>query len=142
MKESYRQFADEYLVNGMNGGQAYRKIYPNTTPASARRCAYKLLNRYDVKLYIQERISEARSERVADVHEVLEYLTRVMRGQESDEVLSMSGEIKQVRCSVRDRNKAAELLGKTLGMFEKNINVNADASVSIKVDYGPDDPGQ
>ena len=41
--------------------------------------------------------------------------------------------------SEKDRLKAAELLGKRYGLFTDKVDINADAELTITVDYGDGD---
>lgn len=66
--------------------------------------------------FIKVKLEEKESKRIASQDEVLEYLTRVMRGQEKDSF--------GLDASLQDRTKCAELLGKRYGTFidKKEIN--------------------
>ena len=52
MKDRHKEFADTYLANGYNARKAYMACYPDCKPNSADVLAYRLLNREDVKEYI------------------------------------------------------------------------------------------
>lgn len=137
MTDKQKMFADEYLANGFQAGKAYLAVYRNTkseNAAYANSC--RMLNYPEVKEYIRQRMKEIQTEKTADAQEVMEYLTAVMRGEQQDELLTMDGIAKEVRVSSRDRNKAAELLGKAHGLFEKNVNLTGDMGIKIEVDYG------
>lgn len=137
MTDKQKMFADEYLANGFQAGKAYLAVYRNTKSESAAYAnSCRMLNYPEVKEYIQQRMKEIQTEKTADAQEVMEYLTAVMRGEQQDELLTMAGISKEVRVSSRDRNKAAELLGKAHGLFEKNVNLTGDMGIKIEVDYG------
>ena len=55
--------------------------------------------------------------RVANATEVLQYLTRVMRGEEKDQF--------DMDVSIQDRTKAAELLGKRYRLFVDKQEIDA-----------------
>ena len=61
-----------------------------------------------VKAYMAQRLQEAREKNIASADEVLMYLTEVMRGHYEGEKPAAS-----------PRMKAAELLGKRLGVFNE-----------------------
>jgi hypothetical protein len=44
-----KAFVDEYLHNGKDGVEAYKKVYPNVTQSSAQVLSYNLLRRDDVQ---------------------------------------------------------------------------------------------
>lgn len=133
MTEKQKLFADEYLID-LNATRAYMAVYTNvkkSTVAAAN--ASRLLKNANVKAYIEKRIEEIHDERSADIYEIVEYLTSVIRGQEKDEVLKMVGEGVQekteLRTSTKDRLKAAELLGKRFGMFTENVTLDVTLPV-------------
>ena len=43
----------------------------------------------------------------------------------------MNGDIELLRSSTKERNKAAELLAKSYGAFEKNVNLSIDVPVFV-----------
>ncbi|HFI0563128.1 TPA: terminase small subunit [Streptococcus suis] len=126
-----QRFADEYIICG-NATEAaikagYSGKYANTN-------ASKLLQNTTIKSYIDERLEELKSEKVADQQEVLEYLTSVMRGQTQEQTLCSIGELGQqvidIDVGAKDRIKAAELIGKRYGIWtdkqeitQKNIEI-------------------
>ncbi|WP_243289295.1 terminase small subunit [Clostridium perfringens] len=72
----------------------------------------------DLKSYIDEKMKELESKRIAKAEEVLEYLTRVLRGEETEQVVVtknignfMSGaKVVDKEVLAKDKIKAAELL--------------------------------
>lgn len=91
MTEKQRLFADEYLKD-LNGTRAYKTIYTtikNDNVAAVR--ANTLLKQKDISDYISKRLEEIHNENTADIQEVMEYLTSVLRGESASAVLMMSG---------------------------------------------------
>ena len=77
-----KAFADEYLKCG-NAAEAYRNAgYKNFSSASVE--ANKTLNNPKVAAYIAERQKQIEDSRIADVAEVMQFFTRIMRGEEKD----------------------------------------------------------
>ena len=71
MTEKQKMFCDEYLID-LNGTRAYKAVYKNIkSDNSAAARASKLLDHNDIKEYIQKRLKELESERVATVQEIL-----------------------------------------------------------------------
>lgn len=108
-----KRFADEYIITA-NATQAaikagYSKKYANTNAA-------KLLQNTTIKQYLDKRLKEIESEKTASIKEVMEYLTSVMRGEQTEQVLKSAGdyqqEITDIDVSAKDRLKAADLLNK------------------------------
>lgn len=110
-------FADYYIETG------------NATEA-ARRAGYKKpnvqgsqnLEKLSIKSYIEERVKALDEKRIAKGEEVLQYLTKVMRGEEKDQF--------GLDPSLQDRTKAAELLGKRYRLFVDKVEQKVDATVN------------
>lgn len=122
LTEKQKRFADEYLID-LNATRAYKVAYLNVkNDATAAASASKLLRNPKVKTYIDERLAEIKSEKTADATEVLETLTAIMRGEISEEVPLLCGDgcqmLSDKGTAVKDRLKAAELLGKRYALFE------------------------
>lgn len=135
-----KKFADEYIISG-NATEAaikagYSKNYTNTN-------ASKLLQNTTVKNYIDDRMKDLEEDKVASQQEVLRYLTSVMRGEQTEQVVMSVGdfkqEIKDIDVSAKDRIKAAELLGKRYGTWTDKLNLDGDISVTFVEDVPLDD---
>lgn len=144
MTDRQRKFADEYLID-CNATRAYIAAYPNIkNEHSARTLASRLLAKVDIKTYIDEQLKKISSKKVADAIEVMEYLTSVMRGEYTEEVVVVEG--CGEGCSVakrfdkdvgaKDRIKAAELLGKRYGIFTDKVSLDGNVGVTIIDDLG------
>lgn len=83
--------------------------------------AYGLMRRPAVKAYLDRRREEVRAKGVAGADEVLRFLTAVMRGEIDGEKAT----------SATPRMKAAELLGKRLGVFSETADAPAIAPVIV-----------
>ena len=127
MTEKQMLFAEEYLKD-LNGSRAYKAVYKNVKKDSAAEAgASRLLRNVKVKAYIDKRLEEIHDENTADIKEVMEYLTSVMRGSSKSEVLCLedgSQKVIKKHPEERDRLKAAELLGKRFGMFKDNVSLD------------------
>ena len=127
MTEKQMLFAEEYLKD-LNGSRAYKAVYKNVKKDSvAQANASRLLSNAKVKAYIDKRLEEIHDENTADIKEVMEYLTSVMRGNSKSEVLCLedgSQKVIKKHPEERDRLKAAELLGKRFGMFKDNVSLD------------------
>ena len=112
-----KAFADYFIETG------------NATEA-ARRAGYKKpnvqgsqnLEKLSIKSYIDERLSKIEDSRIAKGEEVLQYLTKVMRGEEKDQF--------GLDASLQDRTKAAELLGKRYRLFVDKVESDLNATVN------------
>lgn len=135
MTEKQKLFCDEYLID-LNGTRAYRTVYKtikNDNVAGVR--ANKLLKQKDIAEYINKRLEEIHNEKTADIQEVMEYLTSVMRGKSESNVLALAGdgyqEVIAKPPDEKERLKAAELLGKRFGMFRANVDITSNGQTVI-----------
>lgn len=143
MKLTIRQkaFADYYIELG-NAEQA--AIKAGYSEKYARGNAHKLVANSCIKKYIDEKLEEMQSERIADAEEVLEYLTRVIRNEEDEEVVvtvnvgDFQTEVKKVKkeLSAKDKIKAAELLGKRYRLFTDKVELESNEMITIIDDIG------
>ena len=124
MTPKQQAFADEYIIS-LNATDAARKAgYSNRT---ATETGYENLRKPHIKAYIDKRLEELKSERVADQQEVMEYLTRLMRGEEREtEMINVGNfeqELVQVPVKHNIRKQAAELIGKRYSLWTEKIDV-------------------
>lgn len=115
-----RIFADEY-VKTTNGTQS--AITAGYSEKTASVTASKMLKKPKVRQYIDAVMNERSKNTIATADEVLEYLTRVMCGEEKDAF--------GLDVSVADRTKAAELLGKRHMLFTDKVKLDAEIEIDI-----------
>lgn len=129
-----KKFADEYIISGNASEAALKAGYKNEVSGREN------LQKPTVKSYIDERMKELDEKSIADQKEVLQYLTRVMRGKETEEVLASVGnfeqEIKNISVGAKDRIKAAELIGKRYSLWTDRVEVDSDLTIVFEDDYG------
>lgn len=155
MTDKQRRFADEYLID-CNATRAYKAAYPTVKKdETAAVNASRLLSNANVKSYIEKKMEEISSEKIADVQEVMEYLTAVMRREYAENiVVTVSQEVSEyvpddkgtmrkrtkkqelpqiveIPAKLSDANKAAELLGKRYNLFTDKVQVEGAVPVVI-----------
>lgn len=144
MTEKQKRFADEYLKDTNATKAAERAGY---SKKSAYSIGAENLKKPEIKAYIKAKLDEMHDENTADAKEVLEYLTSVMRGKSTAEIVVVvgvgDGESKPLKMEKapdeKERLKAGELLGKVFGLFRDKVDVSAAAAVTIVDDLGDDD---
>lgn len=130
-----KAFVDRFIEIG-NATQAYIDAgYSVTKRSVADANGRKLLLNPNVKKYLDERIAVKDSAKIAKQDEILEFLSNVLRGKESEQIplgLGM-GEQKLANKELdgKDRIKAAELLGKRYGMWLDRQQLEGVAVVQI-----------
>lgn len=145
MKLTIKQkaFADYYIELG-NATEAYIKAgYKASKRDIAEVEGCKLLRNPKVEAYLKEREKQIESDRIAKAEEVLAFLSASLRGEVLEEVVStesIEGMIKPVilkkQLSVKDRIKAAELLGKRYALFTEKVDLEGNVGVTIIDDIG------
>ncbi|MEH6941514.1 terminase small subunit [Bacillus sp. JJ722] len=142
LTEKQKRFADYYIETG------------NATE-SARKAGYKKphvqgsqnLEKLSVRTYIDERLKQMDSERIATAEEVMKYLTGVMRGETQSEVVvveNIGDFMSEARTmnkapDEKERLKAAELIGKRYGIWTDKQNIEVQGAVTFLDDIGDDD---
>ena len=108
-----KKFADEYIISGNATDAAIKAGYAKR---SAGQIGEQNLKKLEIKKYIEERLAQLDSEKIANQEEILQYLTSVMRGEHREQTLIGQGqgfqEITYIDVSAKDRLKAANLLNK------------------------------
>ncbi|MCT6926153.1 terminase small subunit [Metasolibacillus sp.] len=134
-----RAFADAYIEIG-NATEAYLKAYPNVKKeATARAAGSRMLTNVSVKSYIDSRMEELKSQKVADQQEILELLTAIARGETTSATLRGIGEGAQtidedMPPTTAERIKAAELLGKRYRMWTEKVDVEHSGEIESRLD--------
>lgn len=115
-----KAFADYYIELGNATEAARRAGYKGN---NLNRIASENLSKLGIKQYIDKRMTQIESNRIAKGEEVLQYLTKVMRGEEKDQF--------GLDATIQDRTKAAELLGKRYKLFTEKVEVEGTQKVQI-----------
>ena len=76
-----RLFADEYIKSGNATQSAIKAGY---SPRTVRSIGQENLTKPDIKAYIDAKMAEIESRKIADAKEVLEFYTRVLRKEETE----------------------------------------------------------
>ena len=98
------------------------------SPKTAHVQGCKLLKNTNVSEYINAINERIESDKIADIEEVMQYLTSVMRGEKKDQF--------DLDPALSERTKAASELAKRLDVKARNLNI--ECAVNI-IDDIPDD---
>ena len=150
-----QKWADYYIELGNATEAAIKAGYSKKT---AKQIGTENLAKPVLMEYIEEKLEEMSSERIADATEVMEYLTGVMRRQHKEYVpVTLSKEeakwvdgkkqtvkteeveIVEIPARLSDANKAAELLGKRYAMWTDKQQVDAVVTPQFIDDISGDD---
>lgn len=135
LNERQERFVDEWVRNGGNGAQAAREA--GYSERTARSIAQRLLTNVDVKKAIQARQAELREQRRMTTDNVIEFFEKVVQGEIGEQEVTPSGKVIEVPTKVNNRIKAAENLGKVLGIFQAESVVEVKPIV-VMGDYTED----
>lgn len=131
-----KRFADEYIITGNATEAAKRAGYSEKT------CSVigdENLRKPNIKKYIDDRMAQLEDATIAKEKEVLQYLTAVLRGESSSEIVVVEGigdgasEARRMEKAPdeKERLKAAELLGKRYRLFVDKQEVQQDVQVTF-----------
>ena len=126
-----QRFADEYIISGNATEAAIKAGYSKKTAYSI---GLENLKKPEIKKLIDEKLKELSDKKIADQQEVLAYLTSVLRGETQSEIVVVEGQGEGVSKAKpiqkapdeRERLKAAELLGKRMGLFKERVELSTD----------------
>ena len=105
-----RLFADEYIKSG-NATQA--AIKAGYATKSAQRMGSENLSKPVIKAYIDGKMAEIESHKIADAKEVLQFYTSVLREETTEEILDqINGGLIVKKPSIKERISAAKELMK------------------------------
>ena len=135
-----QKFCDEYIKSGNATEAALKAGYRSRTAYSI---GNENLKKPELKKYIEEKIKEIESAKLATAKETLEYLTSVMRGEQTETVVTAKGLYRNVEVSAKDRISAAKELLKRYPIDPltkvqlRKINAEADLTESrVKAMHG------
>ena len=157
LTEKQKIFADEYLID-LNATRAYRVAYPSVKKDSVAAAAgTRMLRNVKVAEYIQERIAERQKRtevtqdmvvqelaaiafaRATDYATVAGGIVRIKNTEDlTDEQIRAIAGIKEgangIEIKLNDKEKALELLGRHLGMWNDKLQVSGLETEKSKLD--------
>ena len=121
-----RLFADEYIKSGNATQSAIKAGY---SPKTVRSIGQENLTKPDIKSYIDAKMAEIESHKIADAKEVLQFYTRVLREEETEEVALPAGDdviTVEKKPSFKDRLTAAKELMKRYPLNDPVVKAQLD----------------
>lgn len=143
------KFCLEYAKLG-NQRQAYCKAgYKCKSDEAADAGASRLLRNVKVKERLAEIAEEVKNASIADITEMQQTLTSIIRQQLEEEVIvieSVGDFMSEARKmdkkpTIKDIISAINTLGKMQGLFVDKVEADIDMDLNITVDYGDGDDG-
>lgn len=138
LSERQKRFVDYYLQSG-NATQAAKKA--GYSPKTATAIGAENLTKPQIQAALHTRLKQLESERIAETKEILEYVTGVMRGEHTEEVVVNVGDGKgfthaekiTAQVSAKERLKAAEMLAKVNGLFVQRGELEVSGGVPVVI---------
>jgi phage terminase small subunit len=137
-------FCLEYAKSG-NARQAYKRAgYKCRSDEAADANASRLLRNDKVQSRLAELYEEAKNASIADIVEMQQTLTKIIRQQLTEEVIvveSVGDFMSEARKmeknpAIKDIINAINTLGKIQGVFIDKVQQEVDMDLNITVDYG------
>lgn len=125
LNKKQMDFVLEYLKTNNITKSAIKAGYSKKTAAVQ---GSRLLTNVKIASYVEAVNERMESDKIADIQEVMEYFTAVMRGEKKDQF--------DLDPTLSDRTKAASELAKRLDIREKTINVSGVVNI---IDNIPED---
>ena len=119
------RFVQEYMKTNNITQSAIKAGY---SPKTAAVQGSRLLTTIKIATYVDAINERMESDKIADIQEVMEYLTSVMRGEKKDQF--------DLDASLSERTKAASELARRLDVRARTVNVQGAVNI---IDDIPDD---
>lgn len=140
-----KRFADEYIISG-NASDAARKA--GYSPKYINSNVQKLLQNTAINDYVKQRLEKLEDAKTMDLREAIERITSIARRERqigySKTIDKLTGRVdKEVEYiftpSIEEAQKSLEHIVRINGGFVDKVDLNADMTLNITVDYGPED---
>ena len=129
-------FCLEYAASG-NATEAYKKAYGAKDDNAAAANAARLIRNDKVQIRLRELAEKVAAPKIANIQEIQEFLTAVMRQEKTEQEIVVAGDIaktKEKTPPISTAIKAAETLAKLQGAFRTDINITGALPVIISGD--------
>lgn len=118
-----------YYIKTNNATEAYIKAgYKVKDRNVAKTAGNRLLTNVDIKQYINKRLEKVDKESIASADEVLEYFSKVLRGEIRD-IAIIDNEEKEIAPSITERTKCAKELAKRYGIDKPDANKENEKAI-------------
>ena len=124
------KFVQRYLETGNGTQSIFDAGYNYKSTGVAATQANNLLKKPNVAKKIREYREKVQTAHIATAQEVMEYFTRVMKGEEKDQF--------GLDAPLSERTRAAQELAKRTVDLDNRMQGKADNVIEIKLDWGRD----
>ncbi|MBR9655811.1 hypothetical protein [Bacillus cereus] len=136
MKEIHRKMCRSFVASEFNH-EAVAKEYGYHIKS-----VYRVVNYETSKAYIAYLLQDVRYGQFAGVDAVVQRLTDILNEQAYDEHVTPKGDIVIKKVDNKESLKAAELLGKHLGMFIEKKHVTTEQTIVVDIEGEDSEDGE
>lgn len=137
LTQKQQRFVDEYIISGNATQAAIRAGYSKKT---ARFVGAENLTKPNIKVELEKRNAEIKSQKTMDMQEVMERLAAIARGETVEQQVTNKGTVVEVEPKTSDQIRAMELIGKRYGAWTDKKEVTGGLEINVGVgDWDADD---
>ena len=127
------------IIVGMTQADAYRNSYnaEKMTDKQIWEEASKLMAKPKVSQRVQELRNEMANESIMTAKERLEFLTKVIMGEEKDIKITLSGAV-DAEADLNIKLKAIDIMNKMQGEYTQKIEADVKSAISINIELSDD----
>lgn len=127
------------IIVGMTQADAYRNSYnaEKMTDKQIWEEASKLMAKPKVSQRVQELRNEMANESIMTAKERLEFLTKVIMGEEKDTKIAMFGPV-DAEPDLNIKLKAIDIMNKMQGEYTQKIEADVKSAISINIELSDD----
>lgn len=136
LTQKQQRFVDEYIISGNATQAAIKAGYSKKT---ARFVGAENLTKPNIKVELEKRNTEIKSQKTMDMQEVMERLAAIARGETVEQQVTNKGTVVEIEPKTSDQIRAMELIGKRYGAWTDKKEVTGGLEINVGVgDYDDD----
>lgn len=132
LSEKHKLFCLEYIRNGNNASRAYSTVYPSVKDTTAKANACRLLNRQDVKQFLQEYYNELWENRDLEIGKIFDALLELAHADIADVVEYKNGQMK-IKDFQDSNTKIIQSISRTVTDTKDGQRVNESIKIIDRV---------
>lgn len=137
LTQKQQRFVDEYIISGNATQAAIKAGYSKKT---ARFVGAENLTKPNIKVELEKRNAEIKSQKTMDMQEVMERLAAIARGETVEQQVTNKGTVVEIEPKTSDQIRAMELIGKRYGAWTDKREVTGGLEINVGVgDWDADD---
>ena len=131
------------IIDGMSQADAYRNAYPNQkmSDKTIHESASRLMSNHKVVARLKELREELIKPTIMSAQERLEYLTRVIKGEELEQYATyIDGErvLEDQPPSIKTKLSAVDIMNKMQGEYVQKVEAEVSNAVNIHIELSDD----